>query len=102
MPTIQSIRNRRARDGLFGGIWQVGMGGGEFLAALLASSRFMGLDVGYCINEASGHFEKQFSAIAAPAHTAALLQQRMHLPASTWNCVFVSAPIVVSQVTSRG
>ena len=48
---------------LFGGIWLASMGGDEFLAALLASPRFMDLRVGYYINEISNHFEKQFSAM---------------------------------------
>ena len=49
---------------LFGGIWLEGMGGDEFLAALLTSPRFMGVEVGYYINEISNHFEKQFSAVS--------------------------------------
>ncbi|MBQ9000888.1 MAG: DUF2974 domain-containing protein, partial [Eggerthellaceae bacterium] len=47
---------------LFGDIWLERMGGDEFLAALLASPRFMALNIGYYINEVSGHFEKQFAA----------------------------------------
>ena len=51
------------RDGLYGGIWLSSMGGDEFLAALLASPRFMELQVGYYANDVSSHFEKQFSAV---------------------------------------
>ena len=50
-------------DDLFGGIWLSRMGGDEFLSTLLASPRFMELDVGFYANEVSSHFEKQFSAI---------------------------------------
>ncbi len=51
-----------AHKDLFGGIWLERMGGDEFLAALLTSPRFMDLNVGYYVNEVSGHFEKQFAA----------------------------------------
>lgn len=51
-----------AHHDLYGGIWLERMGGDEFLAALLASPRFMDVKVGYYINEISSHFEKQFSA----------------------------------------
>lgn len=52
-----------AHDKLYGRIWLERMGGDEFLAALLASPRFMDLKVGYYANEVSNHFEKQFAAI---------------------------------------
>ena len=51
-----------AHKDLFGGIWLERMGGDEFLAALLTSPRFMDLNIGYYVNEVSGHFEKQFAA----------------------------------------
>lgn len=52
-----------SHDDLYGSIWLSHMGGDEFLAALLASPRFMNLAVGYYANEVSNHFEKQFSAV---------------------------------------
>ena len=52
-----------SHEDLYGGIWLARMGGDEFLEALLASPRFMELDVGYYANDFSDHFEKQFSAI---------------------------------------
>lgn len=48
---------------LFGGIWLERMGGDRFLEALLASPRFMDLEIGYYANESSSHFEKQFAAV---------------------------------------
>lgn len=51
------------RDDLYGGIWLSRMGGDQFLAAVLASPRFMDLRVGYYANDVSSHFEKQFSAV---------------------------------------
>lgn len=50
-------------DNLYGGIWLARMRGDEFLAALLASPRFMDLQVGYYANDVSNHFEKQFAAV---------------------------------------
>ena len=50
-------------DDLFGGIWLARLGGEGFLGALLASPRFMDLQVGYYANDVSNHFEKQFSAV---------------------------------------
>ena len=50
-------------DDLYGGLWLARMGGDEFLAALLASQRFMDLEIGYYANDISSHFEKQFSAV---------------------------------------
>ena len=52
-----------AKDDLYGGIWLARMGGDEFLAALLASPRFMQLEIAYYVNEVSNHFEKQFAAM---------------------------------------
>lgn len=52
-----------SHDDLYGGIWLSRMGGDDFLKALLASPRFMSLEVGYYINDVSSHFEKQFSAV---------------------------------------
>ena len=48
---------------LYGGIWLARMGGDRFLAALLASPRFMDLEIGFYAEEVSSHFEKQFAAI---------------------------------------
>ena len=52
-----------AHDDLYGDIWLSRMGGDEFLAALLASPRFMSLKVANYANEVSTRSEKQFSAI---------------------------------------
>lgn len=48
---------------LYGDIWLESMGGDAFLAAFLASPRFMSLEAAYYANEVSSHFEKQFAAI---------------------------------------
>lgn len=52
-----------SHEEMYGGIWLSHMGGDEFLAAVLASPRFMDLQVGYYANDVSSHFEKQFSAM---------------------------------------
>ena len=52
-----------SHNDLYGGIWLAHMNGDDFLAALLASPRFMELEVGYYVNEVSSHFEKQFAAL---------------------------------------
>ena len=60
---LYGVYAQALKGDLYGNIWLARMGGDEFLAALLASPRFMGLDVDFYINEVSNHFEKQFSAI---------------------------------------